>query len=167
MTIVETERLLLREIVSADAPFVLELLTDPDFRANIGDRGVHDLASAERYVGEGPQASYARHGFGMWAIEGKAEGVPLGMCGLLKRDWLDHVDLGYAFLPAGRGRGYALEAARATMEWAAARGIAPVLAIVDPDNRRSLALLDRLGFARRGRIEPPGEAHSVLLLQKE
>ena len=97
---------------------------------------------------------------------GALEGVPLGICGLLKREWLDHADLGYAFLPAGRGRGYAIEAARATLDWAAERGIAPVQAIVSPGNRRSLALLARLGFVEHGNVTVPGTEAPVLLLQK-
>ena len=63
MRVLETARLRLREMADDDAPFVLEVLTDPDFVANVGDRGVHELASARRYILEGPGASYVKYGF--------------------------------------------------------------------------------------------------------
>jgi ribosomal-protein-alanine N-acetyltransferase len=163
MTIIETERLILREITPDDAAFIHALLTDPEFLAQIGDRGVTTLADARVAVAERYMPSYARHGFGMWLVEGKAEGARLGMAGLVQRDGLDHVDVGYAFLPPARGRGYATEAVRGVMAWADARGIAPVVAIVSPENARSIAVLDAIGLVPDRRMRLPGADHDVIL----
>lgn len=139
-----TARLLLRELRDGDAPFILELLASASFRRWIGERGVHDLATARAYIAQGPGASYARHGFGLWLIERRVDAAAIGLCGLLRRDNLDDVDIGYALLDRYSGHGYALEAARECLAWARRRGLTRVVAIVRPDNQRSIALLERL-----------------------
>jgi ribosomal-protein-alanine N-acetyltransferase len=157
--VLETPRLRLRELVAADAPFVLELLTDPDFVRHIGDRGVRDLETAKRYIADGPQASYARHGHGLWLAELRDTGEPAGMCGLLRRDHLDAPDLGYAWLPRFRGLGLAREAAAATLAHARDRfGMTRVLAIVSPGNDASCRLLEAVGMRLRGVEGIGGEA---------
>lgn len=163
MTILETDRLILRELVADDAAFLHTLLTDADFLAMIGDRGVRTLADAERAIPERYHTSYAQHGFGMWLVEGKAEGAKLGLAGLVRRDGLDHVDVGYAFLPEARGQGYALETTRGVLAWAAARGIAPVVAIVNPENAASIRVLDRAGLVPSHPLRLPGGTRDVLL----
>jgi [ribosomal protein S5]-alanine N-acetyltransferase len=160
-SVVETARVRLRELEAADAPFILELLTDPDFRANVGDRGVHDLDSARRYAEESAGASYRTHGFGLWLIERKADTRPLGLCGLLRRDSHPDAELGFALLPHARGQGYALEAAAATLEVARARfGIERLVAITAPANAASMRLLERLAFRyeRMVRFTADGES---------
>lgn len=148
-----TERLRLRELVADDAGFLVELLNDADFIARIGDRGVRTAEAALGYLRDGPWASYAEHGFGLWCVERMADGVPLGMCGLLKRATLPDIDIGYAFLPRFRGQGYAREAARAVLEFADdALCAACVLAVVAPGNTASTALLADLEFAREGDV---------------
>jgi RimJ/RimL family protein N-acetyltransferase len=97
----------------ADAAFVVELLNDPSFLQHIGDKGVRTEADACRYLETGPLASYARHGFGLLRVGLRESGEPVGMCGLLKRDWLPDPDIGFALLPRFWRRGYALEAASA------------------------------------------------------
>lgn len=150
--VLDTPRLALREMVAADAPFILELLTDPAFLECIGDRGVRTLEDAGRYIETGPRASYARLGFGLWVVTARVDGAPVGICGLLKRDTLPDVDVGYAFLPAYRGLGYAAEAARACCEYAfAQRGLPRVLAIVSPGNAASIRVLEKIGFRHEGR----------------
>ncbi|KFN49432.1 GNAT family N-acetyltransferase [Arenimonas composti] len=152
--ILRTPRLRLRELVADDAPFVLELLTDPDFLRHIGDRGVRDLDSARAYVGDGPQASYARHGHGLWLCELLETGEPAGICGLIRRDTLEAPDLGYAWLPRFRGRGFALEAAAATLAHArSALAMDRLLAIVSPGNDASCRLLEKLGMVSLGERE--------------
>jgi RimJ/RimL family protein N-acetyltransferase len=147
MTIAETLRLRLRLLGQQDAGFILELLTDPAFRANVGDRGVHDLPSAARYIEEGPGASYAQFGFGMWVVENKHSARPLGLCGLLRRDSHPDVEIGFAMLPIGRGQGYALEAASAAMRLGLEHfGLTRIVAITAADNTRSIRILERLGF---------------------
>lgn len=163
MSITETARLTLRQIDAGDAAFIHTLLTDPDFVAMIGSRGVETLADAERAVEEKYRAGYAQHGFGMWLVERTADKEKLGMAGLVRRDGLDHVDVGYAFLPAARGAGYATEAIRAVLDWAAARGIAPVVAIVSAENAPSRAILTRSGMVPDRTLRLPGADRDVML----
>jgi RimJ/RimL family protein N-acetyltransferase len=158
-----TARLALRELREADAPFVLELLTSASFRRWIGERGVHDLATARAYIAEGPGESYARHGFGLWLLERRVDAAAIGLCGLLRRDTLDDVDIGYALLDRHAGQGYAFEAARACMTWAQRRGLTRIVAIVRPDNQRSIDLLERLGL-RFERMLPDDAAGQPLAL---
>lgn len=160
MTVVETPRLRLREMQAGDAPFILRLLNDDAFLRYIGDRGVRNEDDARRYIAEGPVASYARHGFGLYVVERRADGVALGICGLLRREALTDPDLGFALLREHRRAGYAREAAAATLAHAReALGLARVVAIVAPANARSAALLESLGFVfeRPVRITPEEE----------
>ena len=143
----ETPRLALRRFVFDDAPFVVELLNQPSFIRNIGDRGVRNVDDAHRYLREGPMAMYEQYGFGLWLASRRADGVPVGMCGLLKRDILPDVDIGYAYLPAHWGHGYALEAARATLEHGARKfGLKRVIGVVSDHNDASIRVLEKLGM---------------------
>ena len=152
------QRLRLRALVPEDAAFVLALLTDAEFLRQIGDRGVHDLASAERYIREGPQASHTRHGFGLDAIELR-DGRCIGICGLLRRDTHPDVELGFALLPQARGRGYAREAAALVLREATGRlGLRRLVALTAPDNAPSIRILRALGFRfeRMAALTPHG-----------
>ena len=145
--ILTTPRLLLRELGPGDAAFMLELLNDAGFLQHIGDRGVRTLEQARQYIVDGAMASYRQHGFGLWCVQLRGSPAGIGICGLVKRDYLDAVDIGYAFLPAWRGRGLALEAGQAVM--ARARqylGLQRVLAITSLDNPSSAQLLTKLGL---------------------
>jgi RimJ/RimL family protein N-acetyltransferase len=145
--VLETDRLALRWITTDDAEFMLELLTDPAWLKFIGDRGVRDVEGAREYLAKGPIEMYARTGFGLYLTELKRDGTPIGLCGLVKRDTLDDVDIGFAFLPRFRSQGYAYEAASATMGYARdALGLRRVVAIATPDNHASARLLERLGL---------------------
>ena len=155
--ILTSERLTLSELTPADAAFILELVNEPDFIANIRDAGVRSEADAVGYIESGPRASYAQHGFGLWRIDERASGQPVGICGLLKRDWLDDPDIGYAVLERFRGRGYAVEAARAVMDWGRReKGLRRIVAITSPGNEASGAVLNRIGLARAGEVTAPG-----------
>jgi RimJ/RimL family protein N-acetyltransferase len=143
----ETERLVLRQFVPTDAAFILELLNEPSFLQNIGDRGVRTLSDAERYIETGPAASYARNGFGLYLVETKESNESIGMCGLIKRDSLEDVDLGYAFLPRYWSKGYAIESVLAVMRYAKnIVRLERVVAIVDPNNQGSIRVLEKAGF---------------------
>jgi RimJ/RimL family protein N-acetyltransferase len=144
--VLETDRLVLRQFTTGDAHFILRLLNEPSFIANIGDRGVRTLEHAERYLVDGPIESYRRHGHGLWLVALKETLQPIGMCGLLKRDQLADVDLGYAFLPEFWSSGYAHESAGAVLARAASRGMHRLVAIVSPGNAASIRLLEKLGF---------------------
>lgn len=161
----ESARLSLREIREEDASFILEVLTDPDFIANVGDRGVHDLAAARRYITDNVHSSYRSHGFGLFLVELRASAQPLGMCGLLRRDTHPDVEIGFAFAPRARGSGYALEAARATMGFAQhSLGLNRVVALTAPHNRRAIQLLERLDFRHERRLRLAAEGPDWLLL---
>lgn len=145
---IHSERLILRPFVPGDARFIFELVNDSSFIQNIGDRGVRTLADAEKYIVNGPLASYAKNGFGLMAVTLKQSGETIGMCGLIKRDTLEDVDIGYAFLPRFWSKGYAVESARAVMMGRAkALGLNRVVAIVDPANTGSIRVLERLGMS--------------------
>jgi RimJ/RimL family protein N-acetyltransferase len=161
MTILETERLRLREATAADAPFFLALLNDPDWIRFIGDRGARTVDDARYYVEEKLIASYRRHGFGLWVVDVKESGESAGICGLVRRDALDDVDVGFAFLPAHRGKGYATEATIATMAHARrVLGLGRLVAITVPENRGSIRVLERAGmvFEREIRWAADGSA---------
>lgn len=162
MPVLETPRLVLRRLVPSDADFILALLNDPDWIRFIGDRGVRSPDDARAYLLRGPIASYDRHGFGLWRVERKDDGAPGGICGLVDREGLDDVDVGFAFLPAFRGRGYAFEAASATLAHARdALGLSRVVAIVSPDNARSIALLEKLSLRFERTMTLPGDDEAV------
>ena len=154
--ILETERLALHELTDADAPFVLELLTSRGFRENIGDRGVRDLDGARGYI-ERTRAGYAVNGFGLWRCDVKATGEAAGICGLVKRDGLEHPDVGYAFLERFWGRGYASESAAAALAYGRETvGLKTIVAITAPSNAGSIAVLEKIGMAFAGMIQVPG-----------
>jgi len=147
VTIHETPRLRLRELVAEDAAFIMELVNEPGWIRFIGDRNVHSLEDARGYIERGPQRSYAKHGYGLWLVELLASGEPVGMCGLVRRESLPQADLGFAFLARFQGRGYAREAAAAAVELARERFHLPqLLAITDPQNTASQTVLERVGF---------------------
>lgn len=158
-TVLETARLRLRTFTPDDAAFVHTLVNDPDWLAYIGDRGVRTLDDARGYIEKGPMAMQAREGFALWVVEPREGGAPLGMCGLIRRPQLEDVDIGFAFLPSARGRGYAREAAEGTIAYA--RDVAKLrrlVAITSLDNARSIRLLESLGFAFETTFEfAPGD----------
>ena len=148
MLILTTERLRLRWFNEEDAEFVCELLNTPGWLQMIGDRGVRTPEDARRWITERLVANYRAQGFGFWAVERLSDGELLGMCGLVKRDVLPDVDLGYAFVPRAWGQGYAREAAQACLRHAfAPLGLTTVLAITAPENDRSGHLLEAIGMS--------------------
>ena len=162
--IIETQRLAIRPLNLDDAGFVWELLNDEDFLRYIGDRGVRTVDDAVEYIKNGPLEMYERLGFGLWCVELRVTKTPIGICGLLKREWLDDVDLGFAFLPDFRGKGYAFEAARAVIAHAIdTLHIQRLVAIVSPANTKSQSLLGRLGMRFRSLVRAPNADHDVQL----
>jgi RimJ/RimL family protein N-acetyltransferase len=143
----ETERLTLRPMTEEDAGFILELLNDPAFIQNIGDRQVRTLESAKVYISNTAIASYNKNGFGLYLVELKETGEAMGMCGLIRRSTLNDIDIGYAFLPKFRSKGYASESALAMKQYARdVLGLKRLVAIVDPKNALSIRLLEKLGM---------------------
>lgn len=147
MKILETNRLMLRKVSIEDAGVILALLNEPSFIRNIGDRGVRTLEDARDYIINRLIASYEKFGFGMYLVVPKDSGSPAGVCGLVKRDGLDDVDIGYAFLPQFWSNGYATEAALAVKDYAKNTiGLKRLVAITDPANDGSIRVLEKIGL---------------------
>ena len=142
-----TERLLLRKIDTSDASFILRLLNEPSFIQFIGDKGVRSLDDARQYILNGPVKSYQKHGFGLYLVTLESDNTPMGMCGLLKRETLQDVDIGFAFLPEFWNKGYALEAAAAVMIYGKdVLKLPRIVAITNKDNHASAKLLNKIGL---------------------
>ena len=155
--VLETERLVLREVEDEDATFMLELLNSPGFLENIGDRGVRDLEQAKTFIEERLRGSYRDHGFGMWVTVQKSDHTQVGLAGLVRREGLEVPDVGYAFVQRVWGRGYAQEAAAAVLAHAQGPlGIQKLAAITSPENFASMAVLRKIGFSFHGMVELPG-----------
>jgi RimJ/RimL family protein N-acetyltransferase len=166
--VLETERLTLRRLDEPDAEFILGLLNEPSFHQYIGDRGVRTEEDARAYIRNGPMASYDRFGFGLWLVQRKDDNAPIGMCGLLKRDTLPDVDVGFALRPAFWGAGYALEAAAGVLAYGReAFDLSRVAAIVQADNQSSIRLLGKLGLQFERKIEWPGDAAEIHLYARD
>lgn len=147
MKILETERLILRTLNGDDAEFYLQLVTQPAWLRFIGDRGIRTVEAARAAILSGPVVAQQRDGFSFYMTELKEGGLPVGICGLIKRETLDDVDIGYAFLPEFWGKGYAYEAASAVLKHANATcGLQRVVAITSPDNYASIKLLEKMGL---------------------
>ncbi|HET9986129.1 MAG TPA: GNAT family N-acetyltransferase [Longimicrobiales bacterium] len=164
MTILETERLVLRRLTTDDAAFVLGLLNQPSYLRFIGDKGVRTLDDARDYLLKGPIDSYERHGHGLYLAVLKDGGVPIGMCGLLRRPGLDDVDVGYALLPQFWSKGYAFEAASAVMAYGRdTLRLERIVAIVSPENGASIRILEKLGLTFSRTVRLPGDGAEVQL----
>ena len=166
MNVIETERLVLRRQTLEDAAFILALMNDPEWLRYIGDRGVRTHEEARAYIQEGALKMYDQHGFGLYLMELKRNRTPVGICGLVKRNTLDDVDLGIALAHAYRGKGYAREAAAATVAYARdIVGLRRVVAIVASDNADSVRLLEGLGFSFERTLDyPNGDRVDLLAL---
>ncbi len=164
MEVLRTKRLVLRHLIPDDSAFILALVNDPDWLRHIGDRGVRTIDDARAYLETGPIAMYAKHGFGLCGVERRESQTLIGICGLIKRDALDDVDLGFAFLPQFRGQGYAHEAARATLSHGYDdRQLGRIVAIVSAGNDVSIRLLRKLGMQRERSIRLAPDADEVEL----
>lgn len=163
-----TERLTIREFSVDDAPFVLQLLNEPSFLRFIGDKGVRNLDDARQYILNGPVASYERNGFGLYLVELIDTHTPIGMCGLIKRESLADVDIGFAFLPAFWNKGYALESAWSVFSYGKnVLKLPRIVAITNKDNESSAKLLEKLGLRFDRLIDLNGDRNEVKLFRSE
>jgi RimJ/RimL family protein N-acetyltransferase len=168
LKILETDRLTLRWLSTDDAEFILGLLNEPSFLRFIGDKGVRTLDDARNYILTGPVDMYNSLGFGLYLTELKDGGLPIGICGLIKRDDLEDVDIGFAFLPRFWAKGYAYEAAAAVMAYGkTALGFNRIVAITSPDNHASARLLEKLGLRFERTIRFSKDAEEVRLFVSE
>ncbi len=157
MFVLETERLLIRELNSAtDAEFICELLNSPKFIEFIGDRGVRSADDAAEFIEKRYRQGYRDHGYGLYLVELRSGTVPVGICGFVKRETLDAPDLGFAFLPEFEHQGYGLESAQAMLGHGREElGFDTVLAITSQNNDASGKLLEKLGFGFSGMTAMP------------
>jgi RimJ/RimL family protein N-acetyltransferase len=155
--ILETERLSLRELDSAiDAEFIFELLNTPKFIKYIGDRGVRSVEQARDFIDNRYRASYRDHGYGLYAVDSKVDTQTVGICGFVKRDYLEHVDIGFAFLPQFERLGFGFESAMTMLSYGReSLGFERVFAITSQDNDVSGKLLTKLGFSFNGIFTTP------------
>jgi len=164
MIIAETDRLSVSQLSLPDAPFILELVNTPGWLAFIGDRGIKTIQAAEQYIINGPMASYQTNGFGLYRVALKETAVPIGICGIIKRDTLSHADIGFAQLPDYSGNGYAFEAAAAVLQYARDKlDLKTMLAITMPENERSVKLLTKLGLLFEKNIQLPHSKAPLML----
>ncbi len=158
MARLQTLRLVLEPVTLDDSEFMLELLTDPAFIRHVGDRQVRTREQAAAYLGERVLPMQAEQGFGMFVVRLRDSGEATGICSLIQREWLADVDIGYAFLPRFRGMGLAFEATKSMLDWVTDElGRTRIVAIVTPDNERSIALLQKLGMVYESTVTSPGE----------
>lgn len=162
--ILESARLELLKFTPEDAEFIFRLLNTPGWLENIGSRGVNSVSDAENYLKNVLIPSYTINGFGFWRVELKDSGLPIGMCGFAKRPGLDDPDVGFALLPEYEGNGYALEAAKACMEYAATEmKIDVIKAITSKANKRSQKLLEKIGLKFERHITLPNDKEEIML----
>lgn len=162
--ILETSRLRLRQFTHDDTAFVIALMNSPGWLRFIGDRNVRTEIAAKHYLDTGPLKSFRERGFGLALVERKEDGIAVGMCGLLWRKELGNPDIGFAFLAEFGGLGYAFEITTATMRYAREMlGIPEVFAIVQPDNERSIRLLEKLGMHYRKKFRFSDSGEELLL----
>ena len=160
----ETDRLRLRRLTLDDAPFILRLLNEPSWHRFIGDKGVRTLDHARSYLQDGPLAMYERTGIGLLLMALKSGDVPIGLCGLIRRETLPDIDIGFALLPAFWGGGHAFEAARAVLAFGRKTlRLRRIVAITSPDNERSIRLLERLGLSFERKVRLAGSDEEIAL----
>jgi RimJ/RimL family protein N-acetyltransferase len=164
LKVMETERLILRWLTPEDTEFIFDLLNDPTWIRFIGDRGIRTLQDARNYIITGPMDMYTKLGFGLFLTELKDGHIPIGICGLIKREGLEDVDIGFAFLSRYQSKGYAYEAASATMKYATEKlGLKRIVAITSEDNEASSTLLKKIGMTFEGYITLPNDNEELKL----
>lgn len=168
MILAQTNRLLLSKITVDDAPFILELMNSPHWIKYIGDRNVRTVEDAENYLKNRTLKSYDTHGFGFYKIQVKAENLkPIGTCGLVKREELDDVDIGFSLLPDYEGKGYGFEASNEILKLAKNKfKLKKISAITLPSNVNSIKLLEKLGLSYEKKVKPFEDDEELLLFAK-
>ncbi len=160
----ETERLTITKLSTDEVSFFFELVNDPDWKKFIGDRNINTLQDAKDYLKERMLPNYSSKGFGFYKVSLKCDGTTIGISGLVDREGLEHIDVGFAFLPNGRGKGYAYESTKAVLEYAKdVLKLDQIVAISNSDNHKSHKLLKRLGLRFEKMIVLPNESEEICL----
>ena len=168
MLVAETHRLFISKITLRDAAFFINLVNSPGWLTYIGDRKIKTIKDAKAYLQKGTLKSYADFGFGFYKLQIKENNnIPIGICGLVKREQLDDVDIGFALLPDYEGKGYGYEASTAVLKLAKERfGLEKIIAITLPKNKSSIKLLEKLGLTYQKPIKPFADDEELLLFAK-
>jgi len=160
----ETERLVVKPTVEADAEFIFELLNSPNWLKYIGNRNVTSIGSAREYIKLKMLPQLERLGFGNYTVIRKSDQIKMGICGLYDRDGLDGLDIGFAFLPEYEGKGYAFESANKLKQVAFTEfGITEIVAITTHNNTASQKLLEKMGLTLTGTTKIPNDNEELLL----
>ncbi|MFA3791708.1 GNAT family N-acetyltransferase [Aliiglaciecola sp. SL4] len=155
--VAQTERLNIRKVTLAEAYFILDLVNDPDWIRHIGDRNIHNQSDAREFIETGPFVSYRENGYGLYVFCDNRKNRPMGICGMLKRPFLEYPDIGYAILPEFRRKGLTLEACGGVLAADCKRlGLKTVHAMISPENTQSINLIERLGFEFTNVIQHQG-----------
>jgi RimJ/RimL family protein N-acetyltransferase len=160
MTVLQASRLLLRIPGEEDADFMLKLFSDP----NVNRFLLSSRPYSREIILEGiarSQACHSANKFSRWILQLKSNGEPVGHAGLLVKEIesVPELELGYALNPSAWGKGYAFEAAAATLEYAFAKlGRDRVVAITHPENRASIRLAERIGMVNERKVLWKGKA---------
>jgi len=164
MNVISTDRLLINRITLDDAGFILKLMNDKDWIKNIGDRGIRTIEETEEYIRTRFLKTYNEVGFGFYSLVRKSDQQIIGIAGLVDREGLDHIDIGYGMLPEFRGKGYAFEATKAIFDYGYKDlKLDKIVAIVNPDNPSSIKLLSKLGLEFEKMIRLPDEEIEIML----
>lgn len=168
MKIGETNRLVISEAKNADADFFYALLNSSSWLKHIGDRGIKNKEDAVGYIEGSLMKSYRENGFGLYKVSLKETNTPIGVCGFLKRDYLDAPDIGFAMLPEFEGYGYMLEATSAVMQFGKnTLGFTKILAVTTEGNGRSKKLLTKLNLMEVGTVKAHDKGVPFLLFKNQ
>jgi ribosomal-protein-alanine N-acetyltransferase len=138
-----TERLSISPLSFNETEFILALVNTPGWIKFIGDRKVNNLKEAKAYIKKIKKISTIKY----WVVKLKEDEIPIGIVTLIKRDYLEYHDIGFAFLPVYGKKGYALEAASVVLNQVSKQyKLRRVLATTVKDNASSINLLNKLGF---------------------
>lgn len=164
----ETERLLLRPTSKDDADLILKLFNTPKWLKNIGDRNVNNLAQARKYIEEKMLPQLYTHGYSNYTVIRKADNRKIGCCGLYDREGLEGIDIGFAFLPAYEGKGYAFESAKKVLKIAYRNfGIKRISAVTAKSNRDSQKLISKLGLTYQKMIFLPNDDEELMYFEAD
>ncbi|MDD2793881.1 MAG: GNAT family N-acetyltransferase [Sediminibacterium sp.] len=167
MQALTTERLLIRELSIVDAAFMLRLMNAPNWIRFIGDRNVKTISDASNYISSRIISSYRTNGFGLYLVTLKNTRKPIGICGLVKREGLNHPDLGFAILPEYERMGYASEAATAVLDYAGnILRLKQVEGITTKSNLASVSVLEKAGMHYVKNIQLPGDDADFMLFSR-
>lgn len=169
MTVVlETPRLILREFAIHDTDFIIDLVNCEGWIKYIGDRNIKTEEQAKNYLINGPLKSYRENGFGLCSVDLKETQIAIGMCGLIKRNYLENIDIGFAFLPQYSGKGYGYEIAKATLNYAKDNlKLKTIDAITLPSNSNSIKLIEKIGMSYHSVFIDPNTNEELLLYRIE